>query len=272
MMKPHSENYIEVDGLKTFYIKTGSGHPLLLIHGGSPGACSIVNWKKNIDYLAASGFTVYAFDQPGYGYTDNPKDYSVEYRVSHAKSFINALQIDRFHLIGNSQGAYIAARMALEDQRTGRLVLVSSGTLAPRGSDQAEALSKKHSEDLRQYTPTIENARSLTMGTLFNKELVTEELVHERYEMSTGKNFEAHLAKAKAPGAKSIKQDLQNIKCKTLILWGNNDRGAAVERALLLFKLIPNAELHVFDRCAHWVQWDQSDSFNRIVADFLRPN
>ena len=34
---------------------------------------------------------------------------------------------------------------------------------------------------------------------------------------------------------------------------------------------IPGAEFHLFDNCAHWVQWDQAAGFNRIVTDFLKP-
>jgi pimeloyl-ACP methyl ester carboxylesterase len=268
------EDYLEVDSLRTFYIKLGSGHPVVLIHGAAPGACSQVSWKLNIEPLAAAGFTVYAFDQPGFGYTHtgNPNDHSLEHRVAHTRSFLNTLQLDRFHLIGNSVGAYIAARIALEDRKTGRLVLVSSSTLAPKGSAESEQLAKQHSEELREYSPGIDNMRTLTMGTLFNRELMTEQLVRERYEMSTGKNFEAQLARRKTAAARPIHGELRNLKCKTLILWGNNDRGAAVERALLLFQLIPNAELHIFDRCAHWVQWDQAARFNQIVADFLSAN
>lgn len=263
--------YINIDGLKTFTIKAGQGHPLLLFHGSAPGASSLVSWKMNIEPLAASGFTVVAYDQPGFGHSDNPKDHSMDYRVAHAKSLIEKLNLDQFHLIGNSQGAYIAARIALEDERSKGLVLVSSGTLAPKGSAQSDVLQQKHSEELAAYRPSIENMRTLTMGTLFNKELVTVELVRERYEMSTGKNLEAQSARRKTGGARPLHDDLKNLKCRTLILWGNNDRGAAVERAFLLFQQIPNAELHVFDRCAHWVQWDQSSRFNQIVADFLKP-
>lgn len=270
-MKPYKGEYAEVDGLRTFYVKAGSGYPLLLIHGAAPGACSLVSWKLNIEPLAAAGFTVYAFDQPGFGYSDSPKDHTLEYRVAHAQAFINTLQLDRFHLIGNSVGAYIAARIALKDQRIGRLVLVSSSTLAPKGSAESEKLAKQHSEELREYSPSMQNMRSLSLGTLFHRELVTEELVRERYEMSIGKNYEAQLARGKAPAAKPIQGELRDLKCKTLILWGNNDRGAVVERALLLFQLIPNTELHIFDRCAHWVQWDQAARFNRIVVDFLTP-
>ena len=262
--------FLDVDGVRTFYIEAGSGYPLLLIHGGSPGACSTVNWGPNVEPLAESGFTIYAFDQPGFGHTDNPEDHSLEYRVAHARSFIDALKLDHFHLVGNSMGAYIAARIALEDQRVGRLVLVASATLAPKGSPQAEVLAREHSKRLREYTPTLENARTLTMGTLYNQELLTEELVQERHAMSIGKNLEAQLKRREAPPPKPIYEELSKLTVKTLILWGNNDRGAATERSLLLLQMIPNSELHVFDKCAHWVQRDQLLRFNRIVVDFLQ--
>ncbi len=76
----------------------------------------------------------YAYDQPGFGRTENPTDLSIEYRVTHAKAFIDALKLDRYHVIGNSVGGYIAARLALEDSRVGRFVTTTSGTLAPKGS------------------------------------------------------------------------------------------------------------------------------------------
>lgn len=271
MISADEGKFVTVDGLKTFYVKAGNGTPLVLIHGGSPGACSLVNWKLNMEALAAGGFSVYAFDQPGFGFTDNPKDYSLEYRVNHARSFIDALGLGHFHLIGNSMGAYIAARIALEDRRTRRLVLVSSNTLAPKGSPGSQALANKHSQELREYFPSLANMRSLTLGTLFHKELVTEELVQERHAMSTGKNLEGHLKRGEAPRARPIYEELRTLEVKTLLLWGNNDRGAPLEQAVLLFQLIPNAELHIFDSCAHWVQWDQSSRFNRVVADFLCP-
>jgi pimeloyl-ACP methyl ester carboxylesterase len=270
MTKPDKGEYLDVDGIRTFYIKEGSGHPLLLIHGGAPGACSLVTWKPNIEYFASSGFTVYAFDQPGYGYTDNPTDYSLEYRAAHAKSFIDKLGLDRFHMIAQSRGAYIAMKLALEDRRTGRLVSTASGTVAPKGSAESGALSKKHEAELRAYTPSLENIRTITKKTLFHQELVTEELVKARYEMSTGKNYEANLKRREAPPPKPITEELRNLKVKTLLVWGKYDQGVTLERALLLFQLIPDAELHVFDKSGHWTQWDQTSRFNRIVCDFLK--
>ena len=111
------EAFIDADGLKTFYVKAGSGFPVVLFHGAAPGASAQVNWQLNIEPLAAAGFTVYAYDQAGYGRSDNPADLSIEYRVTHAKAFVDALKLDRYHVVGNSVGGYIAARLALEDPR-----------------------------------------------------------------------------------------------------------------------------------------------------------
>ena len=261
--------YVQVDGIKTFFFKAGTGLPLLLIHGASPGACSVTSWQLNIESLARAGFCVYAFDQPGFGMTDNPTDHSIEFRVTHAKAFINVLKLDRFDVVGNSVGGYIAARLALEDDRVGRLVTTTSGTLAPKGSAESQALAKKHGAELSDYAPSLENIKTLTLGTLFHKELVTDELVQLRYEMSTGKNHEAHLKRKNVSPPRPLQNELQNMKVKSLLLWGKNDTGVTVERGLLLFNLIPNAEIHLFDRCAHWVQWDQAERFNNLVTYFL---
>lgn len=263
------EKFIDAGGIKTFYVKAGSGFPVVMFHGAAPGASAQVNWQLNIEPLAGAGFTVYAYDQAGYGRSDNPADLSIEYRVSHAKAFIAALKLEHYHVIGNSVGGYIAARLALEDPRVGKFVTTTSGTLAPKGSAESQALGQKHSEELREYVPSLENMRALTLGTLFRKDLVTDDLVRARYEASIGKNQEAALARKGVKPPRPLIDELPKLKKKTLLLWGAQDRGVSVERGLLLFQLIPNAEFHLFDQCAHWVQWDQAERFNRLVSDFL---
>jgi 2-hydroxy-6-oxonona-2,4-dienedioate hydrolase len=264
------QEYIQIDGIKTFLVSAGGGHPLLLIHGASPGASSLVNWKLNLEPLANAGFAVYAYDQPGFGFTDNPSDHSIEYRVTHVKALIDFFKLDRYHVVGNSVGGYIAARLALEDSRVKSFVTTTSGSLSPSGSAASQTLAQKHAADLREYEPSMENMRKLTFGTIHNKNLVTEELVRERYEMSIGKNYQAQLARRTAAKQKPVYDELSKLRLKSLLLWGNNDAGVSVERGVELFQRIPGAEFHLFDKCAHWVQWDQADRFNRLVVDFLR--
>ncbi|MCH8198935.1 MAG: alpha/beta fold hydrolase, partial [Chloroflexi bacterium] len=213
-------DYVDVAGLRTFYVQRGTGYPVVVVHGGSPGACALVNWGGNLDALAAAGLVLYAYDQPGYGRTEVPSDLSMEYRVQHAKAFIDGLGFERYHLMGNSQGSYIAARIAMEDDRVDRLVLVSSGTLAPKGSPAAEALARKHAADLGAYEPGLENMRKLSLGTLYHPELVTDEFVQLRYEMSIGPLREAAQARRNTPAARPILDELSRLKPPTLLLWG----------------------------------------------------
>ncbi len=260
---------IDACGIATFFLRCGEGPPVVLIHGSSPGACANVSWKHNIAALAAAGLTVIAYDQPGFGESAVPDDHSMEFRVEHARAFLRALGLERYHLVGNSVGAYIAARIALEDRGLDRLVLVASATLAPPGSAEDAALGEAHVAELSAYDPSLERMRELSLKTLFRRELVTEEFVRERYAMSVGPLHRAMRARAAAPRPVRILDRLAEIASPTLILWGNEDRGAAVERAMPLFRALPNAELHIFRHCAHWVQWDQAAQFNEIVSGFL---
>jgi pimeloyl-ACP methyl ester carboxylesterase len=262
-------SYLDADGIRTFFVEHGDGEAVVLIHGAAPGASAEVSWQQNLGPLANAGFWTIAYDQPGFGRSSLPSDFSLEYRVQHAKAFVDALGLTHYHLVGSSAGAYVAARLALEDPRVDRLVLVSGTSLAHRGSPEAEARARAYAASLPESPPTLESVRELTLKTLYRRDLVTDELVRTRLEMSGGVRFEAQLQRRTAAPQRSIVDELPNLASRTLVLWGKNDESAPVERALLLFDLIPGAELHVFDQCGHWVQLDQAARFNRIVRDFL---
>jgi 4,5:9,10-diseco-3-hydroxy-5,9,17-trioxoandrosta-1(10),2-diene-4-oate hydrolase len=261
---------IDVAGVKTFYVRGGSGPPIVFIHGGSPGACSLVSWQLNLDAFAGAGFSVYAYDQPGFGLSGIPTDHTLEFRVTHAAAFLAAIAPDHVHLVASSMGAYIAARLALDHAGVDRLALISSSTLAPKGSAKSAARADAHGDELRGYVPSLEAMREMTRKTLFRQALVTDELVRQRYEMSMGPLFDASKARATVRGFRSLEGELHRLRNPTMLLWGLNDRGASVERAVLLLEALAGAELHVFNDCAHWVQWDQADRFNQLVVDFLR--
>jgi pimeloyl-ACP methyl ester carboxylesterase len=267
-MKTGTGAYVDVDGVRTYYVRKGHGPALLLLHGQPPGASVHVVWEPNLDYFVEAGFTVYAFDQVGFGRTENADDFSKERRVAHTRAFIAAMGLDRYSMWGMSDGSYIACRIALEDPRVERLVLMASGSLAPR-LPNSSAADRERAAERAGYTPSLDHARAYLLGTFANHAAITEELVQELYEMSAGKNFEAHQRRQALPLPEPIYDELYRLKIPVLLLWGANDGGGA-ERGVLLFQKIPGAELHVFDRCGHWVEWDQAARVNTIVRDFLR--
>jgi pimeloyl-ACP methyl ester carboxylesterase len=261
--------YVDVLGLRTYYVKRGSGPAVVLLHGSAPGASVHVMWDANLDPLAEAGFTVYALDEAGFGRTDNPVDFTKGGRVAHARAFIDAMKLERYSMWGQSDGSYIACCIAMDDPRVERLVLMASGSLSPHAADESPQRNREAAERRASYAPSLESARQTLIEGLMNKSAVTEDLVREYYGMSTGKNADAFLLRLAAPHAPQIYNDLHRIKIPTMLLWGRNDSGGPM-RGLLLQEKIPGSELHIFDNCGHWVQRDQTARVNALVRDFLR--
>jgi 4,5:9,10-diseco-3-hydroxy-5,9,17-trioxoandrosta-1(10),2-diene-4-oate hydrolase len=71
------------------------------------------------------------------------------------------------------------------------------------------------------------------------------------------------------PNDKLWTEPLDQLPHQTLLIWGREDRVVPMDAAFILQKQIPNADLVVFSKCGHWVQWEKADEFNRIVGDFL---
>ncbi|MFC9492468.1 alpha/beta fold hydrolase, partial [Streptomyces hydrogenans] len=61
-----TEHLLDVEGKKIFVAETGRGAPVLLLHGGGPGASGVSNYSRNIAELSQE-FRVIVPDLPGYG-------------------------------------------------------------------------------------------------------------------------------------------------------------------------------------------------------------
>ena len=270
-MEPGGGTYREIDGIRTYIVEAGHGPNVVLLHGQPPGASVHVVWARNCDYLVNAGFHVYAFDQVGFGRSDNdPTDFTRERRLRHVRAFIDAMELERYSLWGMSDGSNLACLIALEDARVERLILMASGSLSPRPSHITPELAREQAALRASYTPSVENARSYLQRELVDHTVMTDEFLHEFVAMSSGKNFDAYRARAALPDSPPIYDELQRLRMPRLLLWGTRDSGG-IERGVLLFQKVPGAELHVFDDCGHWVEIDQADRVNRLVRDFLSP-
>jgi len=107
------ETTIQVDGLKTCYLEEGAGPPVVFLHGASLGS-SARAFERNLLAFAAAGFRAIAYDQPGFGLTDNPTDYTASYRTQFIVKFLDAIDASLAALVGHSQAAGMAARVALQ--------------------------------------------------------------------------------------------------------------------------------------------------------------
>jgi 4,5:9,10-diseco-3-hydroxy-5,9,17-trioxoandrosta-1(10),2-diene-4-oate hydrolase len=177
---------VEVNGTEIAYYESGSGFPLVMLHGGGPGASSWSNFGAALPGFAES-FRTILIDQPGFGASGKPAVAGNYYRhaAEHVIGVLNHLGIDRFHVLGNSLGGGTAMRLALEHPRSvARLVLMGPGGLSLNlfHADPTEGVQR-----LMDFgaDPTREALRAFIRTMVVNQDLVTDELVEERYADAT---------------------------------------------------------------------------------------
>lgn len=102
-------SFIEVAGVETAYRRGGKGEPLVYLHGGG-ATRAWLPWHQEL----AKSFDVIAPEMPGYGDTKRPTDLdSWDDMVVHYARFFDAMGLEKFHLVGNSLGGWLAAKLAV---------------------------------------------------------------------------------------------------------------------------------------------------------------
>ena len=259
-----------VAGLDTNYHDQGNGPPLLLLHGSGPGVSAWANWRLAIPEWSKQ-FRVVAPDLIGFGFTAPAGDgaYTLARWVGHVVSLLDWLEIRRTHVVGNSFGAAVALRLAIEQpERVERLVLMGPvGVSFP---------ITKALDEVWGYTPSLENMKRILDLFAYDRELVTDELAELRYRASLRPGAqEAFSVMFPAPRQRWVEalassdDEVRGIQHDTLIVHGRDDRVIPLATSLRLLELISPSRLHVFGRCGHWVQIEHTDSFNHLVLEFL---
>jgi 2-hydroxy-6-oxo-octa-2,4-dienoate hydrolase len=254
--------------LQTNYLQAGpekdfGGTPIILLHGSGPGVSAWTNWRSVLPALG-DRWRVYAPDMAGFGYTERREDvvYDIKFWVKHLLAFMDALKIERAHLVGNSFGGSLALAAALRfPDRFGRLTLM--GTPCGKFAMTPGLKAGWH------YEPSVERMRAVMALFPYDPAIITEELVHSRYETSlipgAQEGLRRLLVKPADAGDTPLSGMPEDAVAKlvhpTLILHGREDRVIPAALGLRLAHNIPDAELHLFGRCGHWVQAERFDAF-----------
>jgi len=266
------EKYVTADGIKTRYLEEGTGPAVILLHGNSLGSSAEV-YEKNIPVLAKAGMRAIAYDSPGYGFSDNPKDYSDTYRTSFILKFMDAVEIQKAYLVAHSAIGRVGAPIVLDNpQRFEGFVALGASPLLPPLAGAGER------PEVENIPPTLESTRKRLESDLYNHTLITQERLERRLFLSTGKNFDAAQGRAKAAhaqkggqgGGTPLWQRLADAPIPKLYLFGREDRGGtSAKRCALLAESHPNLKIHLIDHCCHLVMIDAEEEFNKKMIEFV---
>ena len=261
---------IDAGGIQTSYLEAGSGEPVLMLHGSGPGVSALANWQHNIPRLAQR-FRVLAPDIVGFGATERPDDivYSLRTWTDHVWAFLDAHDIQKTAIVGNSLGGRIALQMAADrPDRITKMVLMGVPGV---GMTPTEGLAA-----LRAYEPSHDAMRDLLRNHFaVDPTMITDELVDIRYQASIADGaYEAYRSMFFDPrhaGSElSITEnEARAIATPILLVHGREDKVVPLQVSITMLGLLPNADLHAFSACGHWTQIERADEFSALVADYL---
>ena len=268
--------------IRTHYTECGDNAPtVVLCHGGGPGSSGEAGFGRLMPTLATK-FQVYALDSVGgFGETDPyyPASEGVQSRVDQLEAFMDTLCIENAVLGGNSQGAWVAAKYALEHpDRVNRLVLIASNTIV--GAMGMEIPMTAGMKAIRAYNGTKESMRAFLQTLVWNKDLITDELVTLRNECANRpgaeearKIFQQGQQRLTKDANLRLKYDMLNTLPKLTIpaifIWGEDDQFAPVEQGRQLEKMLPKVKFHYVAKAGHQVQNDQPEIVSKLIMDFL---
>lgn len=265
------------------YHEVGDGLPLLMLHGSGPGVTGWRNFGANLATFAPH-FRCLVLELPGFGVSDPTDQHPMVGAPGAVLRFLDGLGLDRVDVIGNSMGGIVGTQVAIEaPDRVRRLVTVGGlgrNLLSP-GPGEGLNLLMDFTDD-----PTRERLVAWLHSMVFDRAIVTEQMIEERWAQATEPAtlasarkmysraaFTAGMAMAAASDRAPAWALLHRIRAKTLITWGRDDRVSPLDMALLPMRTIPDAELHVFPSCGHWAMIEQKDAWESAVLAFLtRPD
>jgi pimeloyl-ACP methyl ester carboxylesterase len=254
------EEFLELGGGRVHLLRGGTGEPVLFLHAaGGAGT-----WLPFHGMLAARGFEVIAPDHPGFGKSDEfPEVEGVDDLVFHYLDVLDALGLDRPHVVGGSFGGWIAAELALYlPQRVASLTLLSAaGLRLPEHpvTDLFLVPPARLPETLFHNPPPP--APVPPPGTPPDLDAIIA-----AYREATAL---ARFAWVPFMSDPKLERRLHRIAAPTLVVAPSDDRVIPVEHARRYAERIPNATYSEVPDCGHAMYFEQPEEFTTRVAAFL---
>ncbi|GGD78510.1 acetoin dehydrogenase dihydrolipoyllysine-residue acetyltransferase subunit [Caballeronia grimmiae] len=260
-------HFVDVDGIRVRYAARGgddaSKPAVLFIHGFGG---DLDNWLFNLDALAERN-RVFALDLPAHGQsTPRLAGTTLPELGAFVARFMDAVNLDRAHLVGHSLGGGIAAQLAVDaPECVSSLALISP---AGFGDEVNNAYTDGfvNAQSRRELKPVVE--------LLFaDPELVSRQMLDDllKYKRLDGVSEAlTALGGALFAGGKQSAQpgrDLEATGKPLLVIWGGQDRIIPSRHAENAPK---NATVRIFDDAGHMSQMEKANEVNALLKEHVQ--
>ena len=273
---PAHLNQVEIDGAKVNYVDIGAGDgtPVVLVHGlGGQWQ----NWLENIPRLA-QGRRVIAPDLHGHWLSGMPRErITIPGYGRCVEALCEHLGLERIALVGNSMGGFVSSEVAIQfPERVERLTLVSPAGISNANLFQAPILTLgRIGAAVTAYTASRHKAMSRRPWTrhlalslvVRHPSKLRGDFVWEAFMKGTGKKgFDDAL---RACLEYDFRDRLGEIRCPTLVVWGEKDTILPVKDAHEYERLVPKCRKVIMEDTGHVSMAERPGAFNDLLLDFL---
>ncbi|HEX7277408.1 MAG TPA: alpha/beta hydrolase [Acidimicrobiales bacterium] len=253
---------VEVGGLRIGYRQAGQGPAVLLLHGGvSDGRV----WRQQMEDLAGE-FTIVAWDAPGCGASDDPPEtFSLADYADCAAGFVEALGLERPHVVGHSFGGGLAIELFDRYPSMPRSLVLMGAYAGWAGSLPADAVEAR----LTAFLAFEEPFEPRSFPGLFS-DVMPPEAAEELTRIMEDVRLAPAKTMIRAFAAADLRHALAGIDVPTLLLYGEDDERSPRFVAEHLHAHIPGSQLVVLPGLGHELSYESPAAFTGAVVPFLR--
>lgn len=274
---PPPSQFVVVDGMKAHVRDEGprdDPHPIVLLHGTSSSLHTWDGWAQALK----EKHRVIRVDLPGFGLTGPTPDGNYQMPVySHfVASLMDALQVQRAVLAGNSLGGYVAWKTAVDyPDRVSKLILVDAAGYATTAASVPIGFKLAQIPMLSGLMANI-LPRAVIESSLRNvygdPAKITTELIDRYYELTlrTG-NRQSLAARFSQNKPGEFEAQIPQIRQPTLVIWGGLDRLIPPENAEKFHRDIANSRVVLFEKLGHVGHEEDPSATVAAAQTFLDP-
>lgn len=250
------KQYINIKGVDFCYNVEGEGEPVLLLHGWGCNHTTMAS----IEQTLSPYMKVYNVDFPGFGESGEPEAvWGVEEYTQLIEEFIRQEGIENPSMICHSFGGRVGILYASRNQ-VNKLILTDAAGVKPKRS------LKYH------YKVYSYKAMKHLVLAVYGKEK-GETVLNKIRSKKGSSDYSNSTPKMRAILSKVVNEDLKhvmpNIKCPTLLIWGEQDTATPLGDAKIMERLIPDAGLVSFPNAGHYSFLDNAYQYQAVIKSFL---
>jgi pimeloyl-ACP methyl ester carboxylesterase len=261
------EAYATIPGARIFYTDTGGeGIPVVFLHAAT-GTTSA--WQYQTPAFVAAGYRVIAYDRRGWGRTVVDAAGPAGTGADDLLGLLNALKVDRVHLVATAAGGFVALDFALSFPARLRSFVVADSIGGVRDREVLDLESRIRPPQFDALPPEVrELGPAYRAANPDGTRLWADIEKQSRPSLPSASTLQ--LAYSVPMRNQLTLSLLEQIHVPTLLLGGGADMTAPPPLMKLLASRIRNAEYLVVPNAGHSVFWEAPDVFNRAVLDFAR--